>query len=105
MITNHEADILAHASSKGRYVTADADVLDMAASGLLNDYGPQPLADGDHYLTLSEKGRSALAEWRAAQTKPKKRRVSGAFESWEPYQDAFGHIPFSRFWKEIWPFR
>lgn len=35
---------------------------------------------------------------------PRSRR-SRVFESWQNYCDAFGNIPFSRFWKEVWPNR
>lgn len=35
---------------------------------------------------------------------PRSKR-SRAFEQWQSYCDAFGNIPFSRFWKEVWPNR
>lgn len=106
MITDKEADILAHASrNDGRYVTSDPLVLEMAERGLMTDFGPWALAGGDHALRVTYAGRKALCEWYAAQPIPKvkKRRVSRAFECWKRYCDAFGHFPFSRFWREIWP--
>jgi hypothetical protein len=63
---------------------------------LLNDYGPQQLAEGDPYLTLSEKGRLALKEWRDAQPAPpkvKRRRRSEAFDGWQSTLDAAGGFP------------
>lgn len=44
-----EASVLAHTLSNGRYVTGDADVIEMGKAGLLHDYGPQNLAGGMHY--------------------------------------------------------
>lgn len=105
MITSHQASVLAHTDSTGRYCTDDPVVIAMGEAGLLRDFGPQEIAGGMHYFWMTGKGRAALAEWRAAQPKPKKRRVSAAFESWERYQDACGRIPFSQFWKNIWPLR
>lgn len=79
--------------------------LKMAEDGLLFDHGPQRLADGDHYLATTMEGRRALREWRSVQPKPKiqKKRKSPAFEAWERYCDAFCEIPFSEFWKVVWP--
>lgn len=85
MITPFEADVLAHTSSNGRYVTGDTRVIEMGGRGLLSDYGPQELAGGMHFLTLSLKGQVALRVWREAQPKPpksKRRRQTPAFEGW-----------------------
>lgn len=105
MITNKQADVLAHTSSNGRYVTDETLVLEMAQDGLLHDRGAQRLAGGMHYFTMTALGRYALNEWRAVQPKPpkSKRRCTEAFRKWRDYCDAFNHIPFSTFWKEIWP--
>lgn len=103
MITVKEYEILDHASSNGRYVTGDPFVLEMAARGLLKDYGPQALADGAHYFETTSRGRAALNEYRATLPKPKKRRVSRAFESWERYTEACGNVPFKTFLKDVWP--
>lgn len=105
MITNHQADVLRHTSINGRFVTDDPRVIEMASQGLLFDFGSQRLAGGMHYLTTTRKGTEALIEWHAAQPNPKiiKHRRSKSFESWQHFCDAFGKIPFSRFWKEIWP--
>lgn len=66
-----EIDVLMHTSRTGRYVTDETDVIAMGNAGLLKDYGPQKLADGMHYFTLTEAGRQKLADWRATQPKPK----------------------------------
>ncbi len=108
MITNHEADVLLHIASNGRYVTNEADVIAMGKRGLLFDHGPQVLAGGAHYLVTTPAGRSALSEWKIAQPKPpklKRRRPSEAFEAWRTFCDVFNRIPFSQFWKEVWPNR
>jgi hypothetical protein len=107
-LTTFEADVLAHASSNGRYVTGDRSVLVLADRGFLRDYGPQALAAGDHYLTMTPKGREALSTWRAAQPKPpkpKRRRQSPAFEAWRNYREACGHSSFSEFLEKVWPSR
>lgn len=106
MITNRQADVLLHTSSNGRYVTDEADVIQMGKDGLLFDHGPQALAGGMHYLVMTPKGREALNEWKAAQPpppKPKRRPQSRAFEAWMNYCDACGRFPFSQFYKEVWP--
>lgn len=106
LLTNEQADVLDHASKNGRYVTGDARVLEMAREGLLRDYGPQALAGGDHYLTVTPKGREALNRWRAVQPKPprvKRRRRSPAFAAWRVWCELSHRIPFSQFLKEIWP--
>lgn len=104
MITDKEADILRHTSDNGRYVTNEEFVIEMGKRGLLFDHGPQRLAGGMHYLVTTMKGREELNEWQRSQPKPKKkRRRSEVFDSWQNYMDACGRIPFSEFWKEIWP--
>ena len=105
MITDHQADVLRHTSNNGRYVTDEPAVIAMGEAGLLYDHGPQVLAGGAHYLTMTSKGRTALNEWQSAQPKPivHKRRRTEAFDRWRDYCDAFQRISFSRFWKEIWP--
>lgn len=106
MITNREADVLLHASSNGRYVTDEADVIAMGSAGLLHDCGPQRLAGGMHYLVTTPAGRTALTEWKAAQPKPPKPKRAPrttAFQSWRDYCDGCGRIPFSEFWKTVWP--
>lgn len=70
MITEIEAEILSHTSRTGRYVTDEDSVIKMAEQGLLKDYGPQPLAGGMHYFTLTGKGSKELELWREAQPKP-----------------------------------
>lgn len=105
MITERIYDILRHASDNGRYVTDEQFVIDLAAQGLMKDYGPQKLADGMHYLTVTSKGREALNEYQAAQPKPvmKKRRISRAFSAWEDHKDAGYSFGFSEFLKQVWP--
>lgn len=66
-LTTFEAEVLAHTSNTGRYVTDDARVIEMADRGLLKDYGPQNLAGGMHYFTMTSAGRKALSDWRATQ--------------------------------------
>lgn len=105
MITNRESDVLLHASSNGRYVTTEPDVIAMGEAGLLFDHGPQALAGGAHYLVTTPRGRAALNEWKAAQPKPvvKKRRISPAFDRWRAHREAGYRYSFSEFWKELWP--
>lgn len=107
MLTNEQASVLAHTSQTGRYVTRDASVIEMGRAGLLRDHGPQRLAGGDHYLTMTPAGRAALSEWRAAQPKPSKirRRQSPQFEAWLTYCEVFRRIPLATFVKEVWPRR
>lgn len=69
MLTNEEADVLAHTSRTGRYVTGEESVIDMGRRGLLYDHGPQRLVNGDHYFVMTSKGAEALREWREAQPK------------------------------------
>lgn len=105
MITNYEAEILMHTSRNGRFVTGDKRVLEMGARGLLYDFGPQAIAGGDHCLVMTPKSRELLNEWKSAQPKPakSKRRCSEAFRKWRDYCEAFGDLPFSSFWKKVWP--
>jgi hypothetical protein len=49
-----EIDVLLHTQRTGRYVTDEQFVIEMAAKGLLKDYGPQRLAGGMHYLTITD---------------------------------------------------
>lgn len=70
-LTAREADVLAHTASNGRYVTDEAAVIEMGKAGLLQDHGPQNLAAGMHYLTMTHLGRMMLMQWRDAQPKPK----------------------------------
>lgn len=71
MITKEEFEILAHTSRTGRYVSDHRGALvTLTDAGFLRDYGPQRLADGDHYYETTPSGRAALAEWKAAQPKP-----------------------------------
>lgn len=106
-ISTKEADVLAHASSNGRYVTNDPFVLSMAERGLLRDFGPQVLAGGAHYLETTPAGRAALGAWRAAQPRPKvkRRRRSEQFDSWMTYCEVWKKVSFSEFLKVIWPER
>ena len=43
-VSARDADVLAHTSHTGRYVTDEAEVIALASRGLLHDYGPQRLA-------------------------------------------------------------
>ena len=107
-ITNRQADVLAHTALNGRYVTGEADVIAMGPAGLLRDHGPQQIAGGMHYLTITERGRDALRDWRAVQPpapKPRRRRRRAAFEAWTTYCEAFCRIPFREFLDEVWPTR
>jgi hypothetical protein len=107
LISARVADVLAHTSRTGRYVTDEAAVITMASEGLLHNHGPQRLAGGMHYLTITSKGRDVLSAWRAAQPKPapvKKRRRSRSFDSWRRYLGAtYDRIPFPEYLKRIWP--
>lgn len=108
MITTAEADILAHTSNTGRFVTSEPLVFAMAARGLLHDHGGTGFwPKGTRGFTSSSAGRAALSEWRAAQPKPakSKRRTSPAFASWRQYCDANGRYGFAEFLKNIWPHR
>ncbi len=98
-----EIDVLLHTASTGRYVTGDPFVIDIARRGLLIDHGPQSLAGGMHYLTLSGEGREAVRAWNACQPKPKRKRVRPEFAAWRRYCEAFADVPFGEFFKRIWP--
>lgn len=101
-LTNEEADILAHTSTTGRYVGEGHTLIALAQRGLLHDHGPQKIAGGAHYLTMSAAGREALSEWRAAQPKPPKaKRRSRQFQSWQSYCDANGRLSFPDFLKRL----
>lgn len=100
MISNHQADILRHASNNGRYVCDELpDLKELAETGLFYDHGAQGLAGGMHYYTVTAKGRAALNEWQAAQPRPKgkKRRISPEFADWRCYVEACGRISFREF--------
>lgn len=101
-ITQDQADILDHTSRNGRFVTSDPKVMAMATDGLLFDYGAQELAAGDHFFTLTAKGRQSLSDWRDAQPKPvkSKRKKTQIFADWQNYCEAFNRMPFSEFWKQ-----
>jgi hypothetical protein len=106
MITNAQADVLSHTSNNGRYVGEGHALMELAKLGLLRDHGPQALAGGAHYLTMTPKGREALNEWRAAQPKAKKaRRRSEQFAGWRAYCEACRRISFPEFLREVWPNR
>jgi len=87
MITlgQEEAEILLHTSRTGRYVTGDPQVIALAECGLLNDYGPQQLAGGDRYFTLSAAGREALNAWKEAQPQPQIRPLTRSQKRWQEY--------------------
>lgn len=105
-LNDWEADVLAHTSSNGRYVTDEKRVIALAGAGLLKDYGPQPIAGGMHYLTLTGRGRTALEAWRAGKPKPKRmKRRSEQLNRWREFVEAQGKIPFGQFVKEVWPVR
>ena len=70
MITSFEADVLSHTLRTGRYVTDETKVIQMGDAGLLQDFGPQALADGMHYFTVTKAGRDSLAEWKDSLPKP-----------------------------------
>ena len=104
LVSDFEALVLVHTSNTGRYVTDEAKVIEMAQRGLLRDYGPQKLADGMHYLTMTGAGRDALIAWRARQPKPPKvKGPSREFRAWRAYVDACGNIRFSQVHREVWP--
>lgn len=103
MISDFEALVLVHTAETGRYVTSEVRVLTLAARGLLCDHGAQQLAAGDHYLTLTRAGRQALAEWRAAQPRPpRKRRASRAWEAWRTHVELGCDLSFSQFLRTFW---
>lgn len=88
--SNEEADILAHTSLTGRYVTGELRVLKMAQNGWLKDHGAQRLAGGDHYYTMTPRGREVLNAWKAAQPKPPpvSQRKQRARARWHRFQSA-----------------
>lgn len=96
MITNKEADILAHTSQNERYVTGpnDQEIVPLVESGLLRNNGTLSWLDGQIWLTLTTKGREALREWRSSQPKPKplSKRKQRAKETWRRFRD----------WREAW---
>lgn len=99
--TPFEYDVLAHASSNGRYVTGDRRVIELAERGWLRDYGPQALAAGAHYLTVTPKGREIINTYRATLPKPtmKRRRTTEVFAEWRRFTDAGYRMPFGEFVK------
>jgi hypothetical protein len=107
VMTAKQASVLAHTSETGRYCTDDPEVIAMGEVGLLRDFGPQEIAGGMHYLWMTDKGRKALEEWRAAQPKPPKpkRRQSRQFKAWRSFCDGYKRMPFGQFVKEVWPHR
>ncbi len=59
--TSLERDILLHTSRNGRYVTdADPTMDALVARGWLQSFGPQALAGGMTYYTMTSAGRQAL---------------------------------------------
>jgi hypothetical protein len=72
-----DIEILEHTERNGRFVTNEQRVIDLAATGILDDCGPQAIAGGAHCLLLNRKGRQRLAEWRASLPKPKPRTGTG----------------------------
>lgn len=86
-LTDWEADVLRHTSDTGRYVTDEKKVIELGERGLLNDYGPQRLADGMHYFTLALKGQEALQAWRDAKPQPPKisRKKAAARSRYQEY--------------------
>ena len=101
-LTAKEADILSHTSNTGRYVGLGHSLMALAKRGLLYDHGPQRLAGGAHYLTMTTAGRDALNAWRAAQPKPPKvKRPSKQFQAWRDYCEANGRLSFPDFLKRL----
>jgi hypothetical protein len=71
-LSPEQLDILVHTSRTGRYVSDEcAPLVELVNGGLLFDYGPQKLAGGMHYFTLTTAGSEALAAHRATLPKPK----------------------------------
>lgn len=109
LISKQEADVLAHTSNTGRYVTGEAHVIALAKRGLLQDHGAQRLAGGDHYFTLTGKGRSALARWREDQPKEPEVKLTRSQLRYRRYlegRDVFGSFKrFLKHEKEVspWP--
>ncbi len=59
--TPEERDILRHTSRNGRYVTDANPTMDTLVSrGWLQSFGPQALAGGMTYYTMTAAGRQAL---------------------------------------------
>lgn len=102
-LTPKQFDILQHTSNTGRYVGLDGDLTFLSNEGLLLDYGPQVLAGGDHYYTLTAKGRYAINCYAANLPKPekasKRRRKSRQFQAWQDYCSANGRHSFPEFLK------
>jgi hypothetical protein len=93
--TDWEADVLAHTSQNDRYVTDELRVIQLAQKGWLRDHGPQRLAGGAHYLTLTTRGREVLSQWRAAQPQPpplskRKRRAKERWDRYRATKEAWG---------------
>lgn len=49
---------------------------------------------------VTDAGKDEMIRQSPKAPRPKR---SLSFEAWQNYCDAFGTIPFSRFWKEVWP--
>jgi hypothetical protein len=93
-LSPNQIDILKHTSRTGRYVSNEPDCATLADSGLLHDHGPQALAAGDHYYTLTATGRKAIADHLASLPKPppisrRKQRAKDRYRRFIDHGDAF----------------
>lgn len=60
-LTIEQLEILKHTARNGRYVCdVGPNMVTLVARGLLCDFGPQSLAGGMHYYTLTGAGRQAI---------------------------------------------
>ena len=93
-LSQEQIEVLLHTSRTGRYVTGELLVIQMAQSGLLYDHGPQKLAGGDHYFTMTVRGREVLSEHLASLPKPppitkRQSRAKERYRRWLDYGDCF----------------
>lgn len=100
MVTQEQAEVLAHSVRNSRFVTDDPDVLMMAESGLLHDHGAISWTGGMHCLTITRKGRESLAEWRESQPKPKpSTRSQRRYSEWLEVSDFRPDLTFGKWLK------
>ena len=75
-------------------MSTEAAAIALGESGYLHDYGPQRLAGGAHYLTLTTKGREAVNEYRKSLPQPPKpeppSRSQLRYQEFLSARDAYG---------------
>ncbi len=100
VITNKQADILAHTSKNERYVIGpesreySEEIAPMVEARLMLNHGTFPIFGDSAVLSITMRGRMALVEWQASQPAPPpiSKRKQKARERWRRYMR----------WKDAW---